>query len=99
MPFSHLAGLQYLELYGCKRIGDVTPLASLLSLRVLNLCYCGDKFLFAPIEILLSSLLHLGLYGSRPIDLQPELCGKNADENVVARVRAHYLDSRSGLGI
>jgi internalin A len=96
-PLAGLTSLQTLNLSGCGQLrGDLGPLAGLASLRELNLSGCPGVRRFAPLESLLTTLQDLRLFGCELEDLPSEVCGEGSYENVLAKVRAHYKDLKSG---
>jgi internalin A len=95
-PLASMTALRFLSLVFCGQISDLTPLASLAALRSLNLAWCRGARLFAALEVLLPTLKWVNLLDCVFEDLPAEVCGDNVDENVLAKVRAHYADVRAG---
>jgi internalin A len=98
-PLAGLTSLRSLNLAGWNHLsGDLSPLAGLTSLQSLNLSFCFGirRLAFSPLESLLPTLEHLILFGFNLNDLPPEVCGENWDDNVLDKVRAHYVDLKSG---
>jgi internalin A len=95
-PLAALTSLQSLDLSGCEQIGDVSPLAALTSLQSLNLSRCEGIRLFGPIEVLLSTLNEIRIFGCPFDDVPAELCGENEHQNVLSGLQAHYRDLRAG---
>ena len=95
-PLAGFISLQWLDLSGCEQLRDLSPLAGLTSLQTLGLDRCLGVRRFALLESLLPTLKKLRLFGCKLHDLPPEVCGETHDENVLDKVRAHYVDLRSG---
>jgi internalin A len=95
-PLAGLESLQTLNLDRCEQLSDLSPLAWLESLQTLNLVGCLGIRRFAQLESLLPTLWELHLFGCRFEDVPSEVCGEAFDENVLAKVRAHYEDLKSG---
>ena len=97
-PLAGLTALQSLNLEWCDQIAELSPLAALSSLGQLDLSWCGRKraLRFADIEPLVATLDRLWLYDSRFLDLPPEVCGNQSNDDVLPQVRAHLADLRAG---
>jgi Leucine-rich repeat (LRR) protein len=99
-PLAGLTSLQTLHLSGCEQLsGDLSSLAGLTSLRTLHLDDCLGIRRFAPLESLLPTLEELSLFGCKLEDLPSEVCGEAACQNVLDKVRAHYVDLKFGQRI
>jgi internalin A len=95
-PLAGLVSLQTLDLSWCEQLSDLIPLAGLVSLQTLNLAGCSALRQFDPIKELLPSLQALNLFGCMFDDLPSEVCGESDQENVLAKVNAHYEDLKTG---
>jgi internalin A len=95
-PLASLTAIQSLYLSWCEQISDLTPLASLTALESLDLSECRGALHFAPLEVLLPTLVELRLFHCQLDDLPAEVCGDFRYENVLAAVRAHYADLTAG---
>jgi serine/threonine protein kinase len=91
-PLRGLSGLTSLALSGCEQLTSVEPLRGLSGLTSLDLSWCEQLKEFAPIRPLLDHLTDLKLHDCSLADLDPALCG-GFDENVCAKVRAHFADA------
>jgi len=91
-PLTGLTSLQWLDLSWCEQLsGDLAPLTSLTSLQSLNLNGCRGVRRFAPLQSLLPTLKELSLFGCQFDDLPSEVCGEKHHQNVLDKVRAHYV--------
>jgi internalin A len=68
----------------------------LTHLERLILQNCGKIRYFHPIRRLLETLKNLCVYGCSFADLPVELCGDDAGDNAIDRLRAHYADLELG---
>jgi internalin A len=92
-----LRSLQTLDLSWSRHLsGDLSPLAGLTSLQMLDLSGCLGLHRFAALESLLPALKQLYLFGCKFDDLPLEVCGGSDDENVLVKVGAHYQDLKFG---
>jgi internalin A len=94
-----LSSLQTLDLSGCKQLSELSLPAKLSSLQELHLDGCLGLRRFGQLEFLLPTLKELRLFGCNPEDLPSEVYAVYQDENVVAKVRAHYDDLKPGKRI
>ncbi len=95
-PLSRLTSLTLLDLSGCIGITDLRPLASLAGLDSLCLDGCSSLRYFAPLLCLLPRLRTLELHRCNFLDLDPLVCGKAPEENVLGAVQAHYAELELG---
>jgi internalin A len=95
-PLAKLPTLRKLRLAYCDQLSDLSPLAGLTSLQELDLTNCQGVRHFASLEPLLPVLQKLHLFGCKFEDLPAEFCGEAHEENVLAKVRAHFADLEAG---
>jgi internalin A len=91
-----LRSLQTLCLFECEQLKELALPNGLRSLQRLVLSGCEQLRRFAPLESLLPTLQELCLFGCKLEDLPTEICGESNDENVLAKIRAHYEDLKAG---
>ena len=95
-PLQKLSDLNGLCLYECQQIADLRPLLSLSSLETLYLNHAGTRS-SESITPLLNQLTFISLYGTHFVDIDNVLLGSSCQENVIEKVRPHFLDLGKGV--